>query len=62
MEPVVLLADGRSYERAAITTWLSAHDVSPITGRRLSSKDTVPNRALKSLIEAVAQAQQLRVH
>lgn len=52
---MVLVSDGCSYEHAAITKWLAGNEVSPATGQPLSSRDIVPNRALKSLIEAVAR-------
>lgn len=55
-DPVVLISDGGSYERSAIKDWLAEHDTSPMTGWRLDSKSIVPNRALKSLIEALSQA------
>ena len=40
------------YERASIESWLKDHDTSPLTNETLSSKLLVPNRALKSLIDA----------
>lgn len=58
MTDPVVLSDGCSYERAA-TSWLAAHSTSPVTGQPLSSKDIISNRALKSLMEALAQASQL---
>lgn len=51
----MLIADGGSYEHAAIKQWLAANDTSPVTGRRLHSRSIVPNRALRSLIEALSQ-------
>lgn len=56
-DPVVLAVDGASYERSAITEWLAANGTSPVTGQRLTGGDAalVPNRALKSLMEAIGQ-------
>lgn len=56
-DPVVLAADGASYERSAISAWLASNDTSPVTGQRLDSGDAalVPDRALKSLMEAMRQ-------
>lgn len=55
-DPVVLQADGRSYERSAIVEWLKDHDTSPVTGAPLrGQKDLVPNHLLRSITLAVAQ-------
>jgi U-box domain len=54
-DPVLCTGDGQSYERPAIVQWLTASDVSPVTGQPLVSRDLVPNRALRSIIQA-AQA------
>ena len=35
IEDPVIAADGHSYSRAAITTWLHDHDTSPVTNLRL---------------------------
>lgn len=51
------VADGQSYERAAITEWLAAHDISPVTRHRLATKDLLPNYALRSLIQAARESQ-----
>jgi hypothetical protein len=49
-EPVVA-ADGRSYERAAITAFLQAgNSVSPVTGQRLAHPGLTPNSALAAAI------------
>jgi U-box domain len=50
VDPVVLVGDQHTYERAAIEAWLAAHGVSPVTGHPLSSKDIVPNHMLRGLI------------
>ena len=54
-DPVLCTGDGQTYERSAITQWLAASDTSPVTGQRLTSRDILPNHALRSIIEA-AQA------
>jgi hypothetical protein len=43
-------ADGHSYERAHITTWLETNDSSPITNLQLEHKQLIPNITLKSTI------------
>jgi Mg-chelatase subunit ChlD len=51
MTDPVLLPDGQSYERAAITAWLAEHGTSPVTRQPISADQIVTNFALKSLIE-----------
>jgi len=46
----VCCADGFTYERSAITSWLRNHDTSPLTGSPLPSKALVPNLTLKKAI------------
>jgi U-box domain len=58
-DPVLCTGDGQSYERSAIRQWLAASDTSPVTGQPLVSRDLVPNRALRSIIQA-ARASTLR--
>lgn len=50
-DPVVCLGDGLTYERAAIAEWLELHSVSPITGQLLTTRDMVPNHALRNLLQ-----------
>eukprot|EP00775_Hariotina_reticulata_P007885 gene7885-8081_t len=47
----VLAADGITYERAAITHWLSGHDTSPMTNIPLPSKDIQPNTLVKAIVK-----------
>ena len=47
----VMAADGHTYERASIETWLEQHETSPITNLVLDHKGLVPNHALRSSIE-----------
>ena len=49
-DPVTLLGDGMTYERAYIESWLVAHDTSPLTNQPLAHKLLVPNIALKQAI------------
>ena len=45
----VILSDGYTYEKRAITEWLSNHNLSPIT-KTLVSKTMFPNRILQDLM------------
>ena len=55
VDPVLCTGDGQTYERTAILRWLAASDASPVTGQPLTSRDILPNHALRSIIQA-AQA------
>lgn len=46
----VITSDGHTYERYAITKWLSNKRTSPITGNVLKNKQLIPNITLKSAI------------
>ena len=50
MRDPVLTADGTTYEREAIATWLEAHDTSPLTNLPLPHKRLMPNLALLAQI------------
>jgi hypothetical protein len=50
MKVPVVAADGHSYDRDAIHTWLASKDKSPMTGALLPSKMLTPNHLLKSMI------------
>ena len=50
-DPVLLKADGMSYEKAAITEWLRSHGRSPLNRAPAGVADLVPNRALRTAIE-----------
>jgi Mg-chelatase subunit ChlD len=43
--------DGHTYERSAITEWLAAHNVSPMTRRTMILADLHPNYSLRTAIE-----------
>ncbi len=49
VEPVIA-ADGHTYEKAAIETWLQQHSISPVTGDVLAHIRIVPNVLIKSAI------------
>ena len=53
MLDTVIAADGRSYERAAITKWLTEHDTSPCTGLVLDHIFLIPNIQLKNIIHTI---------
>ena len=42
--------DGFSYERKAITNYLKKHQMSPVSGERLSSHTLLPNRLLLNML------------
>lgn len=50
-DPVVLISDGYTYERAAINKWLEKNETSPVTQAALQNKDTVPNLTMRSAIQ-----------
>ena len=52
MDPVVA-ADGHTYERRAITRWLTTSNKSPKTGSVLFHNELVPNYGLMSSIQEV---------
>ena len=56
MTDPVTTVDGFTYERAAITEWLSTKDTSPFTGATLKSKALIPNLALRSMIRSFVEA------
>ena len=51
MRDPVMCADGRSYEREAITEWRLTHDTNPATNAQLPNKTLTPNYALRNAIE-----------
>ncbi|CAF3674323.1 unnamed protein product [Rotaria sp. Silwood1] len=52
VDPVVA-ADGFTYERSAITTWLKNNDRSPMTNQKLPNKDLSSNTVVKQIINAL---------
>ena len=54
----VICADGHSYERAAISQWLSSHATSPKTNAQLEHTNLIPNHTLRGSIEQFREQQQ----
>ena len=50
MRDPVIAADGHSYERAALESWLAQHDTSPVTGQPLPHKRIVDNVLIRNAI------------
>ncbi len=50
VEPVIA-ADGHTYERVAIESWLQHKTTSPVTGEFLAHTRIVPNVLIRSAIE-----------
>ena len=42
-DPVILVEDGYTYERSAVTAWLEQNDTSPMSGAALVTKTLAPN-------------------
>ncbi len=53
MRDPVVCADGHTYERAAITEWLTTSSRSPITNQPLRDTRLIPNYGLKSVVAAL---------
>jgi hypothetical protein len=51
MKDPVSTADGHSFERPAIVTWLLSNGASPVTGAELPDRSTIPARALRDSVE-----------
>lgn len=51
MTDPVIGNDGHTYERTAITEWLSTHNVSPLTRSSMTRSDIQPNFALRGAID-----------
>jgi ribosomal protein L24 len=49
VDPVVA-ADGHTYERAGIETWLAKNSTSPMTREKLANRTLIPNHALRNAI------------
>ena len=52
-DPVILKETGQSYERDAISKWLSSHSSDPLSNTRIHDKTLIPNVALKNAIAHV---------
>ena len=57
MTDPVICADGHTYERASIESWLLAHNTSPKTNEALSTTDLIPNHTIRAAIDEWRQLQ-----
>ena len=46
----VIAADGHTYEKGAIDFHLQQHNTSPVSQKPLATKQVVPNRIIKALV------------
>jgi len=53
MKDPVVAADGHTYERSAIESWLRQRKVSPLTNSPMTAKPLTPNLAMRSQIESL---------
>lgn len=51
--------DGHTYQRSFIESWLKEHQVSPITGEKMTLEELRPNRLVKKFVEAFKQFQDI---
>ncbi|KAK3740469.1 hypothetical protein RRG08_000456 [Elysia crispata] len=56
MRDPVIAADGYTYDRPAIVSWMQREQRSPLTNLELSSTQLTPNRTLKMMIHKFLQA------
>lgn len=60
IDPVITIADGHTYERTAIQSWLRDHRTSPLTGEYLPNLQIVPNHALRCGLEELVKRERDR--
>ncbi len=58
----VLTVDGHTYERETIARWLEKNNTSPNSGLLLSTKDLIPNFAIKQLISSLHTTYSTLIH
>lgn len=51
MQDPVVCADGYTYERSAISTWLEKSRMSPVTGQQLKNTALFPNQSVRLLLQ-----------
>jgi len=56
MEDPVVAADGHTYERQAIQTWLQRRVSSPLTNAPMGHRGVTPNENLRKLIQEFVEA------
>eukprot|EP00468_Gymnochlora_sp_CCMP2014_P001514 CAMPEP_0167741726 /NCGR_PEP_ID=MMETSP0110_2-20121227/1016_1 /TAXON_ID=629695 /ORGANISM="Gymnochlora sp., Strain CCMP2014" /LENGTH=5340 /DNA_ID=CAMNT_0007625809 /DNA_START=69 /DNA_END=16091 /DNA_ORIENTATION=- len=59
-DPVILVEDGRIYERSAIEEWLKGHDTNPMTNLPLKTKEIKAATELKDKLAAMATEEGLK--
>ncbi len=52
MREPVIAADGHTYEKAALESWLQLHNTSPVTGQSLAHLRIVPNVLVQIAIDS----------
>ena len=52
----VLADDGFTYEREYIEDWLKSNDASPMTNEKLKTKNIIPNRHVKTLVNDLTES------
>ncbi len=55
----VLVEDGITYEREAITQWIVQHGTNPRTKKILKLNQLTPNNAIKNAVEAFKQTSRI---
>jgi hypothetical protein len=55
-DPVLLIESGQTYDRKSLERWFKERNTCPLTGKTLKSTQTVPNFAVKGLVDAWRQA------
>ena len=55
-DPVLLVEDGYTYERSAVTAWLEKHDTSPMSGATLTTRTLAPNIRARQQADAARGA------
>ncbi|KAK9821981.1 hypothetical protein WJX81_001302 [Elliptochloris bilobata] len=53
MKDPVMAADGHTYERRSIESWLESHDTSPLTNAKLDHLYLTPNHTLRAVIHSM---------
>ncbi len=53
----VIAEDGNTYERKAITEWITRHGTSPITKKSLTIDQLTPNLVIKDTVEGFKHQQ-----
>ena len=56
-EPVLCTVTGHSFEKEAIQRWLQTSDLCPLTRKKMTSADLVPNITLVGVVEAFKSQQ-----